>query len=296
MSGDIPVGSPPVPPGRHAAPGGWYPDPVDPARERYWDGWQWSRNTREAEQPPVPPASPGMAPTPLPPVPPGGPQPGQPYPGQQQYPGQPYQQPYPGQPYPGQPYPGQGGPVPAGVRPALLTADGVPVSGWWMRVLAAVLDFIFVTLVAGLISIPIYLRMVPAMTALFEESMRAAEEGRIMPMTDTTQLLSPDDQLQITLIALGIGLLYHGFFLRWRGATPGKLITGLRVVPVDQGRTVGSLPWRSVIIRALIWVLPGAIAVLLVFQLVDVLLPLGQPKRQAIHDLAAATQVIKKNP
>ena len=43
---DIPIGSPPVPPGRHAAPGGWYPDPVDPAQERYWDGWQWSRNTR----------------------------------------------------------------------------------------------------------------------------------------------------------------------------------------------------------------------------------------------------------
>ena len=46
---DIPVGSPPVPPGRHAAPGGWYPDPVDPAQERYWDGWQWSRNTRPRE-------------------------------------------------------------------------------------------------------------------------------------------------------------------------------------------------------------------------------------------------------
>ncbi|HEV2928958.1 MAG TPA: DUF2510 domain-containing protein, partial [Propionibacteriaceae bacterium] len=46
---DIPVGSPPVPPGRHAAPGGWYADPVDPARERYWDGWQWSRNTRPRE-------------------------------------------------------------------------------------------------------------------------------------------------------------------------------------------------------------------------------------------------------
>ena len=43
---DIPVGSPPAPPGRHAAPGGWYPDPVNAAQERYWDGWQWSRNTR----------------------------------------------------------------------------------------------------------------------------------------------------------------------------------------------------------------------------------------------------------
>ncbi|RYZ25411.1 MAG: DUF2510 domain-containing protein, partial [Propionibacteriaceae bacterium] len=50
---DIPVGSPPAPPGRHAAPGGWYPDPLDLARERYWDGWQWSRTTRESEVPPA---------------------------------------------------------------------------------------------------------------------------------------------------------------------------------------------------------------------------------------------------
>ena len=51
MSSEIPVGSPPVPPGRHAAPSGWYPDPVNRANERYWDGWQWSRNTRPSENP-----------------------------------------------------------------------------------------------------------------------------------------------------------------------------------------------------------------------------------------------------
>ena len=265
MSGDIPVGSPPVPPGRHAAPGGWYPDPVDSARERYWDGWQWSRNIREADSPPVPPAAPGLAPTPLPPAAVGGPMPDQ-------------------------------ATGPAGTQPARHTADGVPVSGWWMRVLAAVLDYIFFSLIAGLISIPVYLRMMPAMTALFEESMRAAQEGRVAPIVDPTRLMSPDDQLQITLIALGVGLLYHAIFLRWRGATPGKLITGLRVVPVDQGRAAGPLSWRSVIARTLVWVLPGTIAVLLIFQLIDVLVPLGHPKRQAIHDLAAATQVIKKTP
>lgn len=44
---EIPIGSPPAPPGRHAAPTGWYPDPLDAARERYWDGWQWSSQTRE---------------------------------------------------------------------------------------------------------------------------------------------------------------------------------------------------------------------------------------------------------
>ncbi|WP_198672010.1 DUF2510 domain-containing protein, partial [Desertihabitans aurantiacus] len=51
---EIPVGSPQPPPGRHAAPGGWYPDPVDQRRERWWDGWQWSRDVRERQAPVAP--------------------------------------------------------------------------------------------------------------------------------------------------------------------------------------------------------------------------------------------------
>ncbi|WP_026925697.1 RDD family protein [Granulicoccus phenolivorans] len=47
MSEQIPVGTPPVPPGRHAAPPGWYADPLDARRERYWDSLTWSREVRE---------------------------------------------------------------------------------------------------------------------------------------------------------------------------------------------------------------------------------------------------------
>ena len=131
---DIPVGSPPTPPGRHAAPSGWYPDPVDLARERYWDGWQWSRNTRPrpgfAASEPAAQAQPGEGTEPAGPQPevPGEPgqqprrwpgQPGQPpsspgsWPGQQPqqsgaWPGQQPEQPAP---WPGQP-PQQQGPWP----------------------------------------------------------------------------------------------------------------------------------------------------------------------------------------
>src|SRR5215210_4105633 len=101
---DIPVGSPPVPPGRHAAPGGWYADPVDPARERYWDGWQWSRNTRPRE------AAPYIPPTAI------GPPPGN--------------------------FAQAGYPVPPRYlsHQAVATADGVRLAGWWWRALAAILD------------------------------------------------------------------------------------------------------------------------------------------------------------
>lgn len=56
MSEQIPVGTPPVPPGRHAAPPGWYPDPLDAGRERYWDSLTWSREVRDRAPGSVSPA------------------------------------------------------------------------------------------------------------------------------------------------------------------------------------------------------------------------------------------------
>src|SRR4029450_9686829 len=104
---DIPVGSPPAPPGRHAAPSGWYPDPVNPAQERYWDGWQWSRNTRPRTD------SPSVS----------------------------YRQaPYASYPASNAPRPplGYAGPRTGSVQ-ATMTADGVPLASWWWRGLAVLI-------------------------------------------------------------------------------------------------------------------------------------------------------------
>ena len=260
---DIPIGSPPVPPGRHAAPGGWYPDPVDPAQERYWDGWQWSRNTRPragAQQP-------GFAP-----------------------PQQPYANPYP--PSPPSPYQNRypAGPVAVGGQ-ASTTADGVPLAGWWWRVLAAVLDSIFTSFLVSALTFPIYRSMVDQFTQLFRELTEAQRTGAAPP--DLTNLVSVQDQLIVVAVTLVVGGLYHALFLRWKAATPGKLICGLRVVPVDHGQNREPLSWNTIIIRVAIWMLPTVNGLLGVFRLIDGLFPLWQPKRQALHDLAAKTQVIK---
>ena len=82
-------------------------------------------------------------------------------------------------------------------------------------------------------------------------------------------------------------------FLRWKSATPGKLVCGLRVVPVDHGRYPGPLAWNTIVIRMAVWVLPNLSVYLVIFRLLDALFPLWQPKRQALHDLAAKTQVVK---
>jgi len=293
---EIPVGSPPVPPGRHAAPSGWYPDPVNPANERYWDGWQWSRNTRPIENPAPPAGPPGYAP-------PGTSQsPGQLPSGQQSY-GQPQQpagqQPYPPQQYPPQqygqqPYGQPGYAQPYGFKPIATTADGVPLAGWWSRALAIVIDAVLVSTVAALLAMPIYLRMAQTVGDFFRESFRAAEQGLPMPpQPDVSTFISATDQLILLAVTFGLHTLYLVAFVRWRSATPGKMIVGLRVVPVDQGRSTEKLSWSAVVFRALCWTLPNTYALLIVVRIADVVLPLTNPRRQALHDLVARTQVIR---
>jgi uncharacterized RDD family membrane protein YckC len=73
----------------------------------------------------------------------------------------------------------------------------------------------------------------------------------------------------------------------------GKLACRLRVVPVDRGLSRPGLSWSAALIRAAVWVLPGISSLLALFTVVDALFPLWQPKRQALHDLAAKTQVVR---
>ena len=272
---------------------------MDASLERYWDGWQWSRNTRPNEKAPgrtPPPVYPPQAQQPYGQQPYGQqPQqyPGQQYPGQQ-YPGQQYPgQQYPGQQYPGQQYPAQPYAVPPG-KAVALTADGVRLSGWWWRVLAILIDGLIVGVVAALLVAPLYLRFFEQLADWINRAMVAQQQGLPLPPQPAPEsLMSMGDTLIITAVAVAVEMAYVIAFLRWKQATPGKLICGLRVVPVDQGRFTGPLPWNMIIVRALVWVLPTISIYLVVFRLIDALFPLWQPKRQALHDLAAKTQVVK---
>lgn len=289
---DIPVGSPPAPPGRHAAPSGWYPDPVDQRRERYWDGWQWSRDTRDNPQ--AQPAAPEGAPQYQQPYGQQGPQQyGQPY---QQMPPQSYQQqPYQQQPYPQQPYAQQPYQQPYPGKPVYRTSDGVPLSGWWMRALAVIIDNILIGVVATVATFPIWQGSIDVFTDWWRESMAAAQSGR--PMPAQPQLLTMQQNLLVSVVASLLHIAYLTLFVRFRSATVGKLVTGLRVVPVDEGRLAFErgphIGWGPSLIRALIWVIPLATSLLWVVHLLDALWPLRGPKRQALHDLAAKTQVVR---
>ena len=265
---DIPIGSPPVPPGRHAAPGGWYPDPVDAAQERYWDGWQWSRNTRPRE---------------------GGRRAGQPslrQAGTAASPGESSAAPADGRDR-GAPY---GSVVTA--RPGPRTSDGVPLAGWGWRALAVVIDNMILSTITAIALGPIYLRLVRALSEIFRNAVQAARTGQAAAPPNT-DLLSARDQLIVLVVSLSLQMIYLVVFWRWKGATPGKLVCGLRIVPFDRGRSPEPLRWQAILIRAAVWVLPGLQGWLQLFKLIDGLYPLWHPQRLAIHDLAARTQVVK---
>src|SRR3712207_7916989 len=44
-----------------------------------------------------------------------------------------------------------------------------------------------------------------------------------LPISFDPNVFSSRDQLLFTLVSLAVGMLYHLVFLRWKGATPGKL-------------------------------------------------------------------------
>jgi uncharacterized RDD family membrane protein YckC len=257
---DIPVGSPPAPPGRHAAPSGWYPDPVNSAQERYWDGWQWSRNTR-----PIDPAASG----------------GYGHASSGTY------------PPPNVTWPAAYARPRAGSLQATMTADGVALASWWWRALAVIIDYAIISAIVTVVTFPIWRSLYAAIGSYFNAVVNAQRSGSAPPTLSPTDLIPASSQLILTVATLGVAMLYHVAFLRWKSATPGKLICGLRVVRVDHGHDPGPLPWSSVFIRAGIWVLPGISSLLSLITVVDALLPLWHPKRQALHDMAARTQVIR---
>ena len=244
---DIPVGSPPAPPGRHAAPGGWYPDPLDLARERYWDGWQWSRNTRESEVPPAYRQAPG-APAARPTVR-----------GSHAAGAAAVRQPA------ARSQPRRTGRrrttaarAPASRQAA--TDRGRRAAGRLVVACARRADRRRCSSgrCPGCSRCPSTATCSGRSATFWNAALAAAQAGAPPPATPNfAAMMTGTDQLLVTAVTFAIGMAYHLPLLRTRGATLGLLACGLQVVPVDEGRSTARLGWSTVVVRALLWVLPG---------------------------------------
>jgi len=282
-------------------PSGWYDDPQDPNQLRYWDGVVWTGHVSPRVSPTVERSTIGMPYGVIPAA--ARPQ----SPGSQGAQGTPTAQgghgsPQDGQGQPGGQWPAYGqGPGSLGEqqlgwqsRPAT-TPDGVPLSGWWKRVLARIIDEVIVSIVA----LPLVFAPMKRATDVFREYIQqvvaATQAGSsTMPAQPTAQLAGPI--IEVSLIVLALYLVYEITFLTRTGATIGRRVVGISVRLRDK---VGPPPLVAVLKRTAVkegGSLVGSVPVLgsagSLFSMVDVLWPLWDDKKQAIHDKVAATNVV----
>lgn len=172
-------------------------------------------------------------------------------------------------------------------KPAPFTPDGRPLATWWERVAAQVIDGVITDVLVLALWVPVV----------------AMNWGQVRDWFDAVEALDPetDDSLPrlpdfinpgaglfwlLVALTLLIGAAYVIVFWRWKQATPGKLIMGLRI---RRREAPGDFPW------SLIWLRYGftfALNLVGVVALLDVLWPLWDDRRQALHDKVAGTNVV----
>ena len=183
-------------------------------------------------------------------------------------------------------------------------------AGWWHRAGAAALDWLIVTLVTTAVLAPLYWeigeRMRPILGEMFVEALAGRQPSQLRP----AELMSQQEQMIILLVTMILGVAYHALLLKWRGATLGKLITGLRVVsagatdqprpglaglaPVPEAAEEGGpLTWRQAMTRAMVWVFPGQHTCLWPIRILDINMPISDPQNRALHDRMAGTLVVR---
>lgn len=286
---------------------GWYDDPQNAENLRYWDGVQWTDHTSPKQKPDLDRAgqaaqagwgeAPGQGtgqgtgqgqPQDAPGQQAGYGQPGGPFAGQgfgHAY-GQQRQQPQ--QQYGQNPYAGQTGqqsyqPMPGGFptqsEARTRTPDGQPLAGWWHRVGARLIDLIPVTIVGILLAN----LLVPGVWSDYMDwASVLLDDPTAQPPADLT------GRLAMWSLVIGVlSMVYEIVLTTLLGGTLGKLAVGLRVRMREQPGNIG---WGPSILRGLVYQLCGLITPI---YFLNVLWPLWDDKRQALHDKAARTNVVR---
>lgn len=189
--------------------------------------------------------------------------------------------------------PGYAGP---GGRVVKTTPDGAPLAGWWMRVGASVLDFLILTPIMVLAAVPVIASQWDSITENIRQSAEAFETGAPPPLDPEIFSVGSPSWVALIVVLGGISVTYTLGFWRWKQATPGKLILGLRI---RRREAAGPMPWSTMLIRFAVvnvLILTGDNQVLywtvFGFLLLNYLWPLWDDKNQALHDKAARTNVV----
>ena len=188
--------------------------------------------------------------------------------------------------------PTSAGTVPAAGR-AAVTVDGVPLAGWWARALARLIDLVLTGALAWVVAFPQARVVLSTVGEQFSTAMRAAEQGS-QPQPFVYDAATVRALAIISLAGLAVTLVYELVFLLWRAATPGKLALGLRV---RRAASDDPLSADLVLRRWLAFEVVSSLPYVgLPYVAVDVVWPLRDERRQALHDKLAGTCVVRSAP
>jgi uncharacterized RDD family membrane protein YckC len=180
------------------------------------------------------------------------------------------------------------------------TPDGEPLAGWGRRYSARVVDGVILWVLWLAFGWHYLSMMVSGYSAVIHQLVQDRQEGRPSPPPDLlaqqlTSAVAPG-LIGFVVVVLVVRFVYEVGFLKGFAATPGKMVLGLQVRLRSRP---GPLPWGTVLLRwfsqfgyGLLSVIPFVGYVSSVYWLLDYLWPLWDGKRQALHDKAAATNVV----
>ena len=138
------------------------------------------------------------------------------------------------------------------------------------RVGAALIDWLIHGMLAAVLIAPVIIMVI----------LSAKSSGKGQP----PGLFLPLLQMGVQLVAIAGNFAYEGLFLQFKGATPGKMAIGLKVVNTAGQPLTASEAWVRTLVKAF-----ANICGLTYF------FAFFRPDRCALHDLAARTRVIKVN-
>lgn len=177
------------------------------------------------------------------------------------------------------------------------TPDGVPLASWRQRVGASVVDGVISAPIVLVLGFPFYRRLLDVFERYLDDVSRAIRAGNPAPSDFALEAAMWPAIVRLSLLGIAFSLVWTFAWLRWKQATPGKLLLGLRV---RRRAAPGPLSWGAIAMRWLgeygfnaMSLFPVVGTLVSIYITLDSLWPLWDQKRQALHDKLAGTNVVR---
>jgi uncharacterized RDD family membrane protein YckC len=164
------------------------------------------------------------------------------------------------------------------VLPKLQVQESFKPAGFWIRLLASIID----SLLIGMAMMPISF-LVTFLPLILGGSFR---NPRLDQDPSTFFLITILSQVAYLLISLTAHFFYFGWFYKNKGASPGKMVLKLKVVNFQTGQNIG---YGKTALRDLL----GKFISVITLGIGYLMIAFREDKR-ALHDLIADTQVLQR--